>query len=89
MHGVHMDKQVLLNDLDKLHTTEMGLERIRRNLALGDVDVVDWCRSRIMSEQAKIDCQGKNWYICVDGCIITVNIGSYTIITAHREKKEK
>ena len=30
--------------------------------------------------------KGKNWYVCIDGCVITVNAGSYTIITAHREK---
>ena len=30
---------------------------------------------------------GKNWYINIDACIITVNACSYTIITAHKEKK--
>ena len=27
------------------------------------------------------------WYICIEGCIITVNASSYTIITAHKEKR--
>ena len=44
------------------------------------------CRSKIMDENAIIDLRGKNWYVSVDGCVITVNAGSYTIITAHREK---
>ena len=36
--------------------------------------------------QKKIGRQGKNWYAQIDGCIITVNASSYTIITAHKEK---
>ena len=33
--------------------------------------------------------KGKNWYITVEGCIITVNAHSFTIITAHKEKNNK
>ncbi len=79
----------LLQNLDKLHTTELGILRIKRNLAL-DIDadeVVDWCKNKINSLNAVITRNGKNWYVNVDGCIITVNAYSYTIITAHREKK--
>lgn len=36
----------LLNNIDKLHTTEMGVQRIKRNLCLNTVDAVDWCKSR-------------------------------------------
>ena len=32
---------------------------------------------------------GKNWYISIDACKITVNAHSYTIITAHKEKDVK
>jgi hypothetical protein len=52
-----------------------------------EVDVVEWCKSKIMSKKAEISKQGKNWYICIEGCIITVNASSYTIITAHKEKR--
>lgn len=76
----------LIENIGRLHTTEMGEERIRRNLSLVDTDVVQWCRSRILDDRAGIDRKGKNWYVHVDGCIITVNVGSYTIITAHRVK---
>ena len=57
------------------------------NLSLDEADVVEWCKSKIMSEKAEISRQGKNWYICIEGCIITVNASSYTIITAHKEKR--
>ena len=77
----------LLQNLDKLHTTPMGVERIRRNLSLGAEisDVVAWCRDRIDSPEAVITRKGKNWYCTVDGGIITVNAYSFTIITAHKE----
>ncbi len=84
-----MNTQILFDNMDRIHTTDMGIERIRRNLALGDTDVVQWCKSRILSEEAKIYRQGKNWYISVEHCVITVNASSYTIITAHKEKDER
>ena len=76
----------LIRNIDKLHTTEMGVERIKRNLGLTNCDAVEWCRTRIMNRSAAIERQGKNWYVRIDGCIITVNATSYTIITAHKEK---
>lgn len=76
----------LLMNLDKLHTTDLGLLRIRKNLLLDAEDVVSWCKDKITAENADIERKGKNWYIAVDGCMITVNAYSYTIITAHRKK---
>lgn len=77
----------LLKNLDKLHTTELGVERIKRNLSLDADDVVDWCKTKINSANAVITRKGKNWYVNVDDYILTVNTYSYTIITAHKEKK--
>ena len=78
----------LLENIEKLHTTPMGVERIRRNLELGEdvEDVVAWCRERIKFSETNITRNGKNWYCKIDGCIITVNAYSYTIITAHKER---
>ena len=80
-------KNDLIENIEKLHTTAMGRDRIRRNLSLGeDVgDVVAWCRKKILDDNAIITRRGKNWYVTIDGCIITVNAYSYTIITAHKE----
>ena len=79
----------LLENIEKLHTTTMGVERIRRNLSLGEdvKDVVAFCRQEILDDSAVITRQGKNWYVRIDGCEITVNAKSYSIITAHRGKK--
>ena len=80
-------KNDLIENIEKLHTTTMGVERIRRNLSLGDdvKDVVAFCSQKILTPTANITRQGKNWYVKIDGCIITVNAYSYTIITAHKE----
>ena len=80
-------KNDLLENIEKLHTTPMGVERIRRNLELGGDEkaVVAFCRMKILNDKAVITRQGKNWYVKIDGCIITVNAYSYTIITAHKE----
>ena len=78
---------LLIENIGRLHTTDMGIGRIRRNLDLDTDAVVEYCRSKILDKDARIEKQGKNWYIRADGCVITVNAGSYTIITAHREAK--
>jgi hypothetical protein len=79
----------LLSNLDKIHTTELGKERIKKNLGLIVDDIVDWCIQKIKDKNSVISRQGKNWYITVDKCIIiTVNAHSYTIITAHRVKSK-
>ena len=84
-------KNELIENIEKLHTTPMGVDRIRRNLSLGDdvKDVVAWCREKILDSKADMARQGKNWYVKIDGCIITVNAYSFTIITAHKLSADK
>lgn len=89
----------LLENLEKLHTTELGVVRIKRNLELKTDDVIGWCKNTILSAAKnteeksggndgksanKIFRQGKNWYIKTSACTITVNAHSYTVITAHK-----
>ncbi len=82
------DKKNLLDSIAKIHTTEMGAGRIRRNLGLDktapDSDPVEFCRQKILSPLCNIYRQGKNWYCEIEGIRITVNSYSYTIITAHK-----
>jgi hypothetical protein len=78
------EKKILLDNIEKVHTTEMGVDRIKRNLKLGDVDVVKFCKGEILDSRCIIYKQGKNWYCEIDGIKITVNSFSYTIITAHK-----
>lgn len=79
-------KEKLLENIDRLHTTPMGVDRIRRNLEIDVPDVVEYCRELIRREDTVIGRQGKNWYAYCGDAVITVNAYSYTIITAHRKK---
>ena len=79
----------LLMNIEKLHTTELGAQRIRKNINLFEGDVIEWCKKQISREEAIITRQGKNWYIDIDNYEITVNANSLTVITAHKGKKHK
>lgn len=76
----------MLTRINELHTTPMGIDRIKRNLSI-NADPVEWCKAAILSPEATIERKGKNWYITAKGAVITVNAHSLTIITAHRIKE--
>lgn len=80
------NKQILLNNIESIHTTEMGIERIKRNLKLETGNVVEYCKQKIANNACNIYRQGKNWYCEIEDIKITVNAYSYTIITAHKIK---
>lgn len=77
------DKQILLDNINKVHTTEMGINRIIKNLKLDTNDVVEYCKNKVLDKNCNIYKQGKNWYCEIENIIITINSYSYTIITAH------
>lgn len=74
----------LLENLAALHTTELGAERIRRNLSLGAMDPMVWCREQIAAHSDGIVRRGKNWYVYGDGWVLTVNAGSCTVISGQK-----
>ena len=78
-----MNKETLLANIDKIHTTEMGNERIKKNLKLNTNDAVGYCKNKVLNNNCNIYKQGKNWYCEIDNIKITINSYSYTIITAH------
>ncbi|MBQ8017549.1 MAG: DUF3781 domain-containing protein [Methanobrevibacter sp.] len=78
-----MHKKVLIENIDKIHTTEMGVGRIRKNLGISD-EAVSYCISKFKKEESSVVKEGKNYYVEVDDCRITINSSSFTIITAHK-----
>ena len=80
---IFLNKDILLSSIDKIHTTEMGIDRIKKNLKLNTNDVVEFCKNKILDKNCNIYKQGKNWYCEIDNIKITINSYSYTIITAH------
>ena len=77
-----MNKE-LLSNINKIHTTVMGIDRIKRNLKLDTNNVVEYCKNKILDKNCNIYKQGKNYYCEIDNIKITINSYSYTIITAH------
>lgn len=77
------EKQILLDNMDQIHTTEMGIHRIKKNLKLDTNDVVEYCKNKVLDKECNIYKKGKNWYCEIDNIKITINSYSYTIITAH------
>jgi len=77
-----MNKKVLLENIDKIHTTKMGVERVSKNLNIS-CNIVEYIKNKILDSKCYIYKNGKNWY-CENGNIqITINASTYTIITAH------
>jgi hypothetical protein len=75
---------LLLQNIDKIHTTTMGIDRIKKNLNLDVLDVVDYIKNIILDKDCIIYKNGKNYYYEINNLRITINSYSYTIITAHK-----
>ena len=58
--------------MDRIHSTSLGILRIKRNLQLETEDTINYCK--------------KSWYCEIENIKITINTFSYTIITAHKMK---
>lgn len=76
----------LTRNIDKIHTTPMGTDRIKHNLGLADIDAVEYCKALILYKTCRAYQRGKNWYCEIGNVRLTINSHSYTIITAHMIK---
>ena len=77
-----MDKNILIDNIDNIHSTKLGIIRIKNNLKLSTDNVVEYCKDKILDKNCYIYKKGKNWYCEIDNIRITINSYSYTIITA-------
>ena len=47
--------RILIENIDKIHTTPMGVDRIKRNLLLDDsIDVIERAKSIVRNKNANI-----------------------------------
>ena len=76
-------KEILIDNINKIHTTDMGYIRIKRNLDI-EYDPVKYLIEKILDDNSTVYKKGKNYYCEIDDIVITINSSSYTIITAHR-----
>ena len=76
-----MDKEILLSNINRIHTTKLGKERIKKNLSIS-TDAVSYIKS-IIHNNCSVYKIGKNYYVEFDNIVITINSYNYCIITAH------
>ena len=76
----------LKENIQKIHSTELGILRIKNNLELETNDIIDWCKNEIMKSNDYYK-KGKNWYVFGNEFIITINGYNFCIITAQKNKK--
>ncbi len=81
-------KNNLINNIEKIHTTKLGKERIMKNLNNNNVNIIDYLKKLLLTKESMVYQKGKNYYCEIDNIIITINFYNYTIITAHM-KEEK
>ena len=75
-------KNILISNIDKIHTTALGEDRIKKNLKLND-DAVYYLKGKLLDDRSIVYKEGKNYYCEIDNIRITINSYNYCIITAH------
>lgn len=55
----------LFININKLHTTKLGIVKIKNNLYLDLENIVDWCKSKIKMPNSKIMRKDKNYYVTI------------------------
>ena len=52
------NKDILIDNIDKIHTTQMGADRIRKNLKIDVDDVTEYCIKKILDKNCRISKSG-------------------------------
>ena len=76
------DRKIVISNIDKIHTTRLGEERIKRNLKI-DGEVINYVKKTLLDVDSVIYKKGKNYYCQLSNVVITINSYNYSVITAH------
>ena len=60
------EKEILINNINKIHTTHLGLDRIKKNLKLDNYDIIEYIKNIIKNKDTIIYKKGKNYYCETD-----------------------
>lgn len=80
-----MERDILLSNIDKIHTTLLGSERIKKNINIKDNEI-EYIKKIILDKESIIYKKGKNYYCEINNIKITINSYNYCVITAHKLK---
>ncbi len=79
----------LIKNINLIHTTEMGYQRIIKNIGVFDTNIqknreliLNFCKQIVKNSKSKTIIIGKNYYISNNNITLTINRHSFTIITA-------
>ena len=75
---------MLIENIEKLHTTSVGITRITRNMGIEKTQVIEYCKKLITLNDTKITTCGKNFYCKNKNIIIVINAINYMIINAYK-----
>lgn len=81
----------LIKNINLIHTTEMGYQRIIKNVGIFDKNIqknrefiLNFCKQIIKNPKSNITIAGKNYYVSNNDVTLTINRHSFTIITAKK-----
>lgn len=78
-----MERDILLSNIDKIHTTLLGSERIKKNINIKDNEI-EYIKKIILDKESNIYKKGKNYYCEINNIKVTINSYNYCVITAHK-----
>lgn len=83
-YWIDAPKELLLKHIDEIHNTELGVQRINRNIGLYETEIVSEIEDAltIHSYDTTVRRVGKNYYVKYREVEYTINASSYTVITA-------
>lgn len=78
------EKEILLANIEKIHTTELGEERLIKNLKLTNKNPIRYVKELLRNSRSHVYKKGKNFYCEYNHTRLTINADTFTVITAHK-----
>lgn len=78
---MNIEREILLNNLNKIHTTELGYTRIFKATMLQEYESMPYIKEVIKDSKSTIYKKGKNYYIEFENIKIVINASTYCVIT--------
>ena len=79
-------KEILINNINKIHTTELGHLRIFKATNLKENEDILWIKECIYDNNSLINKRGKNYYVINNNYEIYINSYNYSVITVKKLK---
>ncbi|HBB05501.1 MAG TPA: conjugal transfer protein [Firmicutes bacterium] len=78
------EKGILLANIERIHATERGEERLIQNLKLANRNPIRYVKDVLRNPKSHVYKKGKNFYCEYNHVRLTINASTFTMITAHK-----